>query len=40
MVDAAASVGCMLDIPEVVMGTLVLAAGTSVGQLSQVDESS
>ena len=30
MAEAAASVGCMLDIPEVVMGTLVLAAGTSV----------
>lgn len=30
MVDCASRVGCALDIPEVVMGTLVLAAGTSV----------
>ena len=30
MVDAAAVVGCVLNVPEVVMGTLVLAAGTSV----------
>ena len=30
MVDAAAVVGCVLDVPEVVMGTLVLAAGTSI----------
>ena len=30
MVDSASRVGCALDIPEVVMGTLVLAAGTSV----------
>jgi sodium/potassium/calcium exchanger 4 len=30
MVDAAAAVGCILGIPEVVMGTLVLAAGTSI----------
>ena len=30
MVDAAANVGCILDVPEVIMGTLVLAAGTSV----------
>lgn len=30
MVDAAAKIGCALGIPEAVMGTLVLAAGTSV----------
>jgi K+-dependent Na+/Ca+ exchanger-like protein len=30
MVDSAAKIGCALGIPEVVMGTLVLAAGTSV----------
>lgn len=30
MVDCASRLGCALDIPEVVMGTLVLAAGTSV----------
>ncbi|MDA9097425.1 calcium/sodium antiporter [bacterium] len=30
MVDLASRLGCVLDIPEVVMGTVVLAAGTSV----------
>jgi len=30
MVDSAAVLGCLHDIPEVVMGTLVLAAGTSI----------